>query len=642
MHSLIHHSSKSARRLHVMKSVASFFDDSLGAESRRTWVTLIFIACVLVVYLFIPEIKPLLYLAAVIGVIPTAIEAFHSTGEARISIDTFNAFAVAASLLAGQPASAAFIDLMLLSATLLDIFTTERSNSATEKLLRMKPTKAVRENASSALEEVRVDDLKTDDIVVVKGGDQVPVDGVITYGEGSFNEASLTGESALVEKRIGDHVASGTLNESGTVKVRAIAVGKDSTIERMAELIHGASQNKSSPERLADKFAGIFLPLVGVGGLVAYLVTGNLSMTIALFLVACADDIAVAIPLAITAAIGQSSKFGVLAKGGERLDMIGRITTLVLDKTGTLTYGTRKVSSFELADGIDEKHFWATVGTAEKFSEQPIGRTLFAEACSRAGGTCLDPESFKAVTGSGIAAQANGHLVVVGSRAYLEGLKMKLPPETENAAGSTIYVAFDKNYVGRVVVADVPRPEAKEALARLKKLGVRTVMFTGDAEPIARGIGNALGIDEIRAHMTPEDKLRGIEELLAKGEKVGVVGDGVNDAPALARADVGIAMGGTGMAVTVEAADIVILTDNLDRLADIIKLARRTRSVVYGDMVIWVITNVVGFALVFAGFLGPVLAAVYNFLTDFLPLLNSARLFKRDKVHEKAQLLRSS
>ncbi len=632
MRALVHHSSKSVRRIHALKMVESFFDDSLGSESRRAWVVLIAIAITLIAYLFVPTLKPLLYVVAIIGVLPTAIEAVRSTGEARISIDTFNAFAVAASLLAGQPSSAAFIDLMLLSASLLDIFTTQRSNRATEKLLRMKPTRATRETSAGALEDVRVAELRTGDVVVVKGGDQVPVDGVITFGEGSFNEASLTGESALVHKRIGDHVVSGTLNESGTVKVRATAVGKDSTIERMAELIHSAGTNKSSPERLADKFAGIFLPAVGLGGLIAYLVTGNLTMTIALFLVACADDIAVAIPLAITAAIGQSSRMGVLAKGGERLDEMGSITTLVLDKTGTLTYGSRKVSAVEIADGIEEKEFWATVGVAEKFSEQPIGRALFAEACARAGGTCPDPDSFDAVTGSGIKARAHGHAVIIGSRVFLTSLKIKLPAETEDAGGSAIFVAFDKKYAGTITLADVPRTEAKEALARLRALGVKTVMFTGDSEPVARAIGAALGIDEVRAHMAPEDKLKGIEELMAKGEKVGVVGDGVNDAPALARADVGIAMGGTGMAVTVEAADIVILTDNLDRIADVITLARRTRSVVYGDMVIWVITNLVGFALVFAGILGPVLAAVYNFATDFLPLMNSARLFSRGRV----------
>jgi P-type E1-E2 ATPase len=285
-----------------------------------------------------------------------------------------------------------------------------------------------------------------------------------------------------------------------------------------------------------------------------------------------------------------------------------------------------------LQEGTLEKDFWATVGAAEKFSEQPIGRTLFTEACERAGGTCVDPDSFEAVTGSGIKAKANGHGVLIGSRTFLESEKIKLPEDTEDAAGSSIFVAFDKKYTGRIIVADMPRPEAKEALARLRSLGVKTIMFTGDAEPVARRIGEALGIDDIRAGMTPEGKLQGLETLLAQGEKVGVVGDGVNDAPALARADVGIAMGGTGTAVTVEAADIVILTDNLDRIADIIKLARRTRSVVYGDMVIWVITNLVGFALVFAGVIGPVLAAVYNFLTDFFPLLNSARLFQRVKV----------
>jgi Cd2+/Zn2+-exporting ATPase/Cu+-exporting ATPase len=631
-HRFVSHSSSSARRVDSLRSFKAFFGADLASESRRTWLIIFFVVLALILDVAFPYGHYLLYIAAVIGVIPTAIEAVRSTGEAKISIDTFNTFAVGASLIAGQPRSAAFIDLMLLSAALLDIFTTERANAATEKLLRTKPTKAVREAKNGALEEVKVSELKEGDIVIIKDGDQAAVDGVVIFGEATFNEASLTGESAAVRKQTGDRVASGTLNESGSVKIRATAVGKDSTIERMASLISDAGKNKSDPERLADRFAGIFLPLVAVGGIVAYFVTGNLNMTIALFLVACADDIAVAIPLAVTAAIGQSAKLGVLSKGGERLDMIGRITTLVLDKTGTLTYGTRKVSSFKVADGIKENDFWATVGAAEKFSEQPIGHTLFLEACSRAGGSCTDPESFTPVTGSGILAKANGHAVAVGSRTYLESLKIRLPDDVIVEEGTVTYVAFDKKYAGHIVLADVPRPEAKEALARIHALGVKTVMFTGDAKQIAEHIGQALGIDEVHAELTPEQKLQGLEALIAHGEKVGVVGDGVNDAPALARADVGIAMGGTGMAVTVEAADIVILTDNLARLPDLILLARRTRSVVYGDMAIWVVTNLLGFSLVFLGLIGPVLAAVYNFVTDFFPLMNSARLFVSKKV----------
>src|SRR6185437_6976442 len=238
----VNHPSRSARRVHASRSYERFFGATLEAEERRTWVIIFFVTIALVLDAVLPYVRPLLYAAAIIGVVPTAIEAYRSTGEAKISIDTFNTFAVAASLLAQQPRSSAFIDLMLLSATLLDIFTTQRSNSATEKLLRMKPTKAVRETKAGALEEVRVEDVKVGDTIVVKNGAQAPVDGIVIFGDASFNEASLTGESALARKQTGDRVASGTVNESGAVKLRATAVGKNSTIERMASLITDASK----------------------------------------------------------------------------------------------------------------------------------------------------------------------------------------------------------------------------------------------------------------------------------------------------------------------------------------------------------------------------------------------------------------
>ncbi|HEX8994140.1 MAG TPA: heavy metal translocating P-type ATPase, partial [Candidatus Paceibacterota bacterium] len=421
------------------------------------------------------------------------------------------------------------------------------------------------------------------------------------------------------------------------VKIRATGVGKDSTIERMAALIRSAAENKSRAERLADRFAGIFLPIVGLVGLTGYFVTGNVNTMIAIFLVACADDMAVAIPLAITASMGQAARRGVVFKGGEWMDVAASITTVVLDKTGTLTYGERRVSEARLLPGTDPKMFWEHVAAAEKMIDQPLGRAMFNEALSHIG-AASDPESFENRAGRGVVASVSGKKVVIGSETLLQEEHIALDPDAAEAAQalihsrgvSAVYVALDGRCAGVVGIADVPRTEAAESIAALKRLGVRIVMLTGDTEEVAAYVASTLGIDEFRARMLPEDKLREVEKLMNEHKGIiAVVGDGINDAPALARADVGIAMGTTGMAVAVEAADVVILTDNLSRLPDIITLGRRTRSVVFGDMGLWLTTNAVGFTLVFTGFVGPALAAFYNFATDFLPIMNSARLFRR-------------
>jgi len=613
---------------------------------------------------------------AIAGGLPVFVAALRSTLRGRISIETFNAFALAAALVVGEYTSAVFIVLMLACADILESYTEARAHKAIEELVKLKPQRATVER-DGRLMECAVEKVVLGDVVVIRQGERVPVDGVILSGEASFNESSVTGESALAEKREGDAVLSGTLNETGAVKIRATAVGKDSTIERMAALIEEAMQNKSQAERVADRFATIFLPVVALLGIGTYLVTKSVTMVIALFLVACADDMAVAIPLAMTAALGQAARRGVIVKGGARLYAAGAITTVVLDKTGTLTYGKLDVASVEVRDGFNEETMLRLAGIAEKFSSQPMGRAIFARALQDAS-TLPDPESFEEKKGAGVVAVCEGRKVLLGTKIFLEenevevgggssatphsapltptlslekergqlqtlaDLKLfshsreRMPDRAGEGgrlsdASTQVFMSIDGAFAGLLHLADVSRPEAAQSIGAMLRAGVRRViMLTGDVEPVAARMSEQLGITEFRAHLKPEDKLRAVEELMrADGkEVVAVVGDGVNDAPALARADVGIAMGG-GMAVSVEAADIVILTDNLLRLPEIIQLGRQTKSVIQGDVIIWVTTNLLGFALVFAGLLNPATAAFYNFATDFLPLLNSARLFRR-------------
>ncbi|MBU6141719.1 cation-translocating P-type ATPase [Patescibacteria group bacterium] len=576
-----------------------------------------------------------LIIVAGIGALPTAWQAVKATSERRISIDTFNFVALIASFASVEITSAMFIILMITSANWLEWYSESRTYDAVKQLLKLKPLSALREQGG-AVTEVPSSEIKKGDIVVVKAGARIPIDGVVIFGSASVNEAPVTGESVPVQKIPGDHVFSATLNDSGVIKVRATRVGKDSTIEQMAELIREASKNKSHVEKLADRFAAIFLPIVGVIGAGTYLISRSLSMTAAVFLVACADDMAVAIPLAITASMGYAAKRGVIVKGGAWLDQLGKTKTLVLDKTGTLTYGNFKIRDVVIDPAVTEEQFWRMVGIAEKFSEHPIGRAIFRGALEKVP-QIADPDTFETVKGQGTKAIAGADAIVAGNELFLQNEHIALPADLREKIrqmvteyGQTVsLIGVNGVCIGAIAVADVPRHEAAATLRQLKKIGVaRIVMFTGDNEAVARRVTEALGLDEYHAGMKPEEKLHGLEELEKDGVVV-MVGDGINDAPSLARATVGVAMGKGGTAVAVEAADIVILTDQLERLPEMIDLGRRTSSVIYGDMIIWFVSNLAGFALVFTGIAGPALAAFYNFATDFLPLINSSRLFRR-------------
>ncbi len=612
---------------------------------EREYLLIVAVSAALAADLFAPAsaaAAAVLWVAALAGSLPTAWAAARSIVRRRITIDTFNIFALAVSFATREVRSAAFIVLMLTFARLLDWYTESRTKNAVEELLRLKPEHAfrvvggARGEHGERVEKIGADGIREGDILLVEEGGRVPADGIVVFGEALVNEASVTGESVPVPKGEGDRVLSGTLAESGTIKLRATGVGKDSTLERMAALIREAQKNKSRSERLADRFAAIFFPVVLISGAAVYLLTKNILMTAALFLVACADDMAVAIPLAATASLGRAASRGVIVKGGEWLDAMGKVKTLVLDKTGTLTYGAFTFRDADIIEGVSAERFWTLTGAAEKFSEHPVGRAIFREAAARvtAGGV-PSPDEVKVHRGNGIWARIGSEEVAIGDEGMCADLGIVPDPRTlaklgkkrAQFGGTTVLVAIGGKCAGLITVADVPREEAGDSIRELRAQGVRNViMFTGDNEATARTVAEKLSMTSYVASMSPEDKMRRLEELLKDGP-VAMVGDGINDSPALARADVGIAMGGGGAAVAVAAADLVILTDDLSRVPEMVALGRRTASVIRWDMIIWVLSNAAGFALVLTGIAGPALAAFYNFATDFLPLANSTRLF---------------
>ena len=584
-------------------------------------------------YLF--GFKNVLLIIAIIGSFFPLMNGIFPMLKGKITIDTFNAFSVMITLVINDFRSAAFIILMLTFARILDWNLTDRKNKAIDRLMKLKPVKAFVEKGG-AIEEVKVEDIKTGDILIIKEGLRIPTDGMVVFGEAQINEAIITGESMPVKKITGDNVFGSTTNIDGTIKIKATRVGKDSTIERIAELINQASKHKSHSEKIADRFAKILLPIILVVGVITYLITHNILYVASLFLVACADDMAVAIPLAITASIGKAAKRGMIIKGGEWLDVLSKVKTIVIDKTGTLTYGDLHVAKTIIKDNISQEDFWTYVGAAEKLSAHPVGRAIYHEAETHIS-SVPDPESFLAIKGIGVSAVYKSQEVVIGN---IDVFKIKKIPkdsiffqeikdlsEKENMPVNAVILG--SRVIGYILVRDIPRVEAKESISKLKNLGIEKItMFTGDAKNVANVIGKELGIYDVRSEMKPEDKLVELERLINKDKKLAMVGDGINDTPALMRADIGIAMGGAGTEVVMETADAIIFTDKLNLLPEMILLGRKTMSVIRGDMIMWVLSNVIGFSLVFLGFVNPALAAFYNFATDFFPLMNSSRLFK--------------
>lgn len=606
-------------------------------ENKNDYFIILFIVASFLLSLFFAVGNLMLWVAVVFGALPTLIGAVKSTMKRKISIDTFNIFAIAVCFFYGELSSAMFIVLMLTFARILNKITEAKSRNTIEELLKLKPDTALRDN-NGQIEEIKSKDILVGDVLLVKDGSRIPIDGVVVFGTALINESSVTGESAPKEKIVGDLVLSSTLNEAGLIKIKATKVGKDSTIEKMVALVKEASKNKSHSERIADKFATRYFPIVLLMGLFTYLFTKNIGMTAALFLVACADDMAVAIPLAMTAALGRAASRGVIIKGGEWVDSLSKMKKLVIDKTGTLTYGNFVVKDVQISKGVEEENFWKLLGVAEKFSEHPIGRTILKEAIKKVG-EVPDPEMFKVYKGSGILAVYNNEKIAVGGYDIIDEAKIKISEaekqeiknKIDDGETTKFIVLKNEKFLGFIAMGDVPRAQAKESIGKLKEIGVSQItMFTGDNELAANKVAKDLGIENVQASMMPQEKLEEIEKIIKQSnDVVAMVGDGVNDAAALARADVGIAMGASGSAVAVQAADVIVLNDDLSLLPETIMYSRKVMSVIKWDMIIWFISNVVGFTLVFTGIFGPALAAFYNFVSDFFPLINSARLFSK-------------
>lgn len=591
----------------------------------------ILLAVLLLDYFHIYENIYLLISVTFLGVLPIFISAFISIKDGEwASMDMLASIALLFSILSKQWSSAIFITLMITSARILEELNEVKAKKSIVGLLKLKP-KTARVKRMGKVEIIQVEEIKIGDIIIVDIGERIPIDGLVVEGEATVDESSLTGESLPVEKERGSKVSSSTLVTSGSLLIKTEKIGKDTTLEKIIALVQDAREQKPEVEQIGSKFGKVYLISVFIGSALLIFFTKDVYFVLAIVLVVCADDIAIAIPIAYLRAISFAASKGIIIKGGKHLEMMGKIDTIVFDKTGTLTTGKPVLVSLEVEEPFIESDLLSNALLAAIRSAHPVAQAL-VQYCNKKDIPTIYPDSATVLGGKGIIAQKDGKNIIIGNKILFDSHQIKISEhlnakaiECSERGESVSYVSVEKKLIGFFSVSDIPKPNAVHTVQELYKIGIkRIIMLTGDNEKVASFVANKIGIKDFYANLLPEDKVEKIKEIQKTG-KVVMIGDGVNDASALSISHVGIAMGALGSDGAIESAEIVLMHDDLSAIPKIIKIARKVHKIAKQDFWIWGFTNVLGLSLVFGGFIGHTGAAAYNFISDFFPLLNSTR-----------------
>jgi heavy metal translocating P-type ATPase len=561
------------------------------------------------------------FVATLVGGYPIVREAFEALRERRMTMELSMTIALVAALGIGEAFTAVVIVLFVLVAEVLEHMTVDRGRTAIRDVLDLLPRTVVVRRAGET-SDVPSASLHVGDVVVIRPGARIPVDGVVEAGHSFVDQAAITGESLPIEKFPGAGVFAGTINQSGALEVRTTGIGRDTTFARIVEAVEEAEKSRAPIQKTADRLAGYLVYFALGAAALTFLLTRDSRSTISVIIVAGACGIAAGTPLAILGAVGRSARHGVIVKGGIHLETLGRVDTIVLDKTGTLTLGEPRVVGVHPTGGTSVGQLLEAAAIAELPSEHPLGKAVLARARAE-GISPPNPGRFAYTPGKGIVCSCAGETIVVGNRALLEREKVEISGAID--AGSTVLVARAGRLLGSLDIADVVRPEASEAIAAIRKLRMRTVLLTGDATRAAKEVGARLGVDEVHAELMPEHKLERVRALQQAGRRVAMVGDGINDAPALAQADVGIAMG-SGTDVARESADVVLLGNDLLKLFEALRIARRCRGIIWQNFVGTLLVDALGMVLAGLSFLNPLLAAFIHVSSELLFILNSTRL----------------
>ena len=576
----------------------------------------------------LPRVSLIGILGVLIGGWPIFKEAAENAAARRMTMELSMSIAIIAAAGISQFFTALIITLFVLVAEVLEGMTVSRGRRAIRDLMDFIPH-SVTVRSAGGIHEASTDELRIGDSVLVNPGGLVPIDGTVISGHSFVDQARITGESMPVEKLPGSLVYAGTINQSGALEIRVERIGRDTSYGRIIEAVEHAERSRAPVQQLADRLAGYLVYFALAAAAITFIITRDARSTISVIIVAGACGIAAGTPLAILGGIGRSARLGAIIKGGLYLETLGRVNTVVLDKTGTLTFGRTEVRSVLPTAGASEVDVLDAAASAEMRSEHPLGKAIINLATAK-NRSPREPECFDYVPGRGITAMVDGVAILVGNRALLSGHSIEVPGNFAAGAdtSSEVFVARDGRLLGAIVVADTVRPEAKRAIEALNIMGIRSVLLTGDTKPVAEMVAHDLGISEVEADLLPEMKLARIKSLVAVGRVVAMVGDGINDAPALAEASVGVAMG-SGTDVARESADVVLLGNDLLRFTETLAIARWTRRIIWWNFAGTLGIDMVGIALASVGLLSPTLAAFIHVTSELAFILNSARLLPR-------------
>ena len=567
-------------------------------------------------------------LLVLIGGAPIFANVIRATLKRQVISHTLMSIGALAALIVGEWTTAMVVVFFMHIGNYTERLTAEGARRAVKDLTVLAPQTA-RVEVKNEEKEIPIGEVKLNDIVVIRPGEKIPVDGEVIAGHAAVDQSSVTGESTPADAGIGSKVYAATLLTQGTLKVKTQAVGAQSTFGRVVKMVEEAEAHRATVQQFADKFSTYYLPVVmGIAAL-TFLFTRNPLSTAAVLLVACSCTIALATPIAMLATIGANAKYGVLIKGGKYLETLARADILLIDKTGTLTLGKPTVTDILSFNGMDEASLLSYAASADRYSEHPLADALRRAAHER-GLPLHDVSNFESIAGMGVRAVLDVTTVSVGRRSLQEGTSIPSQVPALEAQGKTVlYVSVEGKLAGVVATSDTLRSEVPEALQKALLLGIKKIeLLTGDNDTVAASVADALGIS-YRASLMPEDKIRVVKEYQSQRHVVVMVGDGINDAPALAQADVGVAMGGVGTDIAIEAAHITLMHENWMLIPHVIAAAKRTMRVVKGNLGFTAAYNIIGLALAAFGFLPPMLAAALQSIPDLGILGNSARLLKQ-------------
>ena len=604
--------------------------------TRREVVLLVISGAALLASIF--ELAPLpfdpAWVAIVLCGVPIILEAFVGLVTAfDIKADVLVSLALIASVAIGEDFAAGEVAFIMQLGALLEDLTVARARAGIERLVHLTPqTARVLRDGKEVV--VPAQEVMVGELLRVLPGETIPVDGVLVSGQTSVNQAVMTGESLPVDKTVGDEVSSGTVNQFGAFEMRATKVGEDSSIQRMIRLVQSADAGKAKIVGLADRWATWIVVIALTAAVLTWLVTGLVIRAVTILVVFCPCALVLATPTAIMAAIGNATKHGFLVREGDALERLSAVSHVAFDKTGTLTYGRPQVAAVEsFLPAYPEEALYTLCAAAEQLSEHPLGRAV-VRSHGRASAAPLPPaEDFQMIPGQGVSAAIEGKRVLAGNEKLLLAEGVALSGELRRAAANhldrgctVVYVAVDGAAAGLVVLSDTLREESAAMVKKLEGLGVAPVLLTGDHESAATAMAHQLGIGEVHAGCLPEDKLKWIADRQARGQAVCMIGDGVNDAPALKRADVGIAMGGVGSDIAVDAADIALVDDEVKELPHLLALSRRMMTTIKGNLIFSMGLNFLAIILAIVGTLNPVVGALVHNAGSVLVIVNSAFL----------------